>query len=166
MKVEKNPAIGNVVELFGPTVEFLTSPQDTESDFCVLKGTIPRNPSVPIHSHPDTGDFLIISGELKFLRQVDGIYDWIKANSGDHIHVPSNVSHAWRNLSGSTAIANILTTKKMGQFFQEVGRPYDNAVLPLPTHQELAHFATVSRKYGYWNATTEENEMVGINISF
>ena len=86
------------MELFGPTIEFLTS-QDIESDFCILRGAIPHNVYVPLHSHPDTEDFLIISGELKCLRQVDGINEWIKANSADYIHVPSNTHHAWRNLS-------------------------------------------------------------------
>jgi hypothetical protein len=38
--LEKNPMTGLVVELFGPTLEFLTSPEDKQSDFCVLKGTI------------------------------------------------------------------------------------------------------------------------------
>jgi hypothetical protein len=41
MSTEKNPTTGLVVELFGPTVEFLTSPEDQRNDFCVLKGTIP-----------------------------------------------------------------------------------------------------------------------------
>jgi hypothetical protein len=41
MSVEKNPTTGLVIELFGPTLEFLTSPEDEHNDFCVLKGTIP-----------------------------------------------------------------------------------------------------------------------------
>ena len=35
MSLEKNPTTGKVLELFGPTVEFLTSPQEAQSDFCV-----------------------------------------------------------------------------------------------------------------------------------
>ena len=84
----------------------------------------------------------------------------------DYIHVPCNARHAWRNVSGSTAIVYILTTKKMGQFFQEVGRLKNSAYLPPPTPQDLAHFAAVSRKYGYWNASPEENEMFSIHMSF
>jgi hypothetical protein len=41
MSLEKNPT-GLVLEFFGPTLEFLTSPEDEHNDFCVLKGTIPR----------------------------------------------------------------------------------------------------------------------------
>jgi hypothetical protein len=41
MSLEKNPTTGLVIELFGPTVEFLTSPEDECNDFCVLKGNDP-----------------------------------------------------------------------------------------------------------------------------
>jgi quercetin dioxygenase-like cupin family protein len=65
MSLVKNPSTGKVLELFGPTVEFLTSPQDAQNDFCVLRGTISPGAFVPLHSHPDTEDFLVISGELE-----------------------------------------------------------------------------------------------------
>jgi hypothetical protein len=45
---------GKVLELLGPTVEFLTSPEDPQNDFCVIRGTVPPGISVPLHSHADT----------------------------------------------------------------------------------------------------------------
>ena len=72
MSLEKNPTTGLVLEFFGPTVEFLTSPEDEQNDFCVLKGTIPPGVSVPLHSHPDTEDFLVISGSVEGLRHDAG----------------------------------------------------------------------------------------------
>ena len=90
MSLEKNPSTGKVLELLGPTVEFLTSPQDAQNDFCVLKGTIPPSVSVPLHSHADTEDFLVISVEVEGLRQDSEDYTWIGAKAGDYIHVPSN----------------------------------------------------------------------------
>jgi quercetin dioxygenase-like cupin family protein len=68
MSLEKNPTTRLIVEFFGPTVEFLTLPEDEHNDFCVLKGTIPPGVSVPLHSHPDTEDFFIISGSVDGLR--------------------------------------------------------------------------------------------------
>lgn len=55
MSLVKNPSTGKVLELFGPTVEFLTSPEDAQNDFCVLRGTIPPGVFVPLHSNPDRG---------------------------------------------------------------------------------------------------------------
>lgn len=119
MSLEKNPSTGKVLELFGPTVEFLTSPQNAQSDFCVLKGTIPPCVSVSLHSHADTEDFLVVSGELEGLRHDIKDYTWTRAKTGDYIHVPSNARHAWRNDSSTPTVVLIITTKKLGEFFQE-----------------------------------------------
>jgi quercetin dioxygenase-like cupin family protein len=165
MSLVKNPTTGKVLELFGPTVEFLTSPQDTKNDFSVLKGTAPPGVFVSLHSHPDTEDFIVISGELEGLRQDGEDYTWIGAKAGDFIHVPSNARHVWRNISGAPTVVLIITTKKMRQFFQEIGRPATGNHISV-TPEDLAHFEAISTNYGYWNASPEENALVGIHLSF
>jgi quercetin dioxygenase-like cupin family protein len=168
MSVEMNPTTGLRVDLLGPTVEFLTSPQEASIGFCVLRGVIPPSVSVPLHSHPDTEDFFVISGEVQALRQGTEGYEWIVLKAGDHLHVPSGERHGWRNVSSGPLVAFIITTTKLGQFFQEVGRPVADTPQPV-TAKDLAHFLahyeTVSAKYGYWNATPEENAAVGIRFS-
>jgi quercetin dioxygenase-like cupin family protein len=167
--LEKNPTTGLVVELFGPTLEFLTSPEDKQSDFCVLKGTIPPNVYVPLHSHHDTEDFLVMSGVVDCLRhdtqEEEEGYKWIEAKAGDYIHVPSGIKHAWRNVSSEPVVNLIITTKRLGQFFKETGRSLSDASKPV-TPKDLERFLDKSARYGYWNATPEENEAVGINLSF
>lgn len=165
MSTELNPTTGIRLEVFGPTIEFLTSPQEAHNDFCALRGVIPPGVFVPLHSHADTEDFLVISGDVQVLKQVSGGYGWITGKAGDYIHVPGDVPHAWRNGSSEPVIILIHTTLKMGRFFQEVGRPATGAPQPV-TPEDLAHFANVSAKYGYWNATPEENAAVGIHFSF
>jgi quercetin dioxygenase-like cupin family protein len=166
MSVEKNPTIGLVLELFGPTVEYLTSPEDKHNDFCVLKGRIPPGVSIPLHAHADTEDFLIISGSVEGLRHDAEGYKWITAKAGDYVHVPAGAQHAWRNLSGEPVVMLIITTKRLGRFFQEVGRPDDRREAQPMTPEDVARFAAVSARYGYWNATPEENAAVGIDLSF
>jgi quercetin dioxygenase-like cupin family protein len=153
------------LNFFGPTLEFLTLPEDAQNDFCVLKGTIPPGVVVPLHSHPDTEDFLIISGELESLNQIQQGYEWIRAKAGDYIHVPAGVRHAWRNVSREPVVSFIVTTKRLGHFFQETGRPLTGAPLPI-TPEEIARFTATSARYGHWTATPEENAMVGIHFSF
>ena len=165
MSLEKNPATGRVIELFGPTVEFLTSPADDRNDFCVLRGVIPPGVSIPLHSHPDTEDFILVSGSIEGLRHDAGGYEWIPANAGDFIHVPAGARHAWRNVSGEPVVNLIITTRRLGRFFQEAGRPAANTPQPI-TPEDIARFAEVSARYGYWNATPEENAAVGIDLHF
>jgi hypothetical protein len=63
-------------------------------------------------------------------------------------YVPSSIRQAWRNVSGTPAVALIMTIKKLGQFFLEVGRPVTGSPLPM-TSEDLEHFAAVSARYGY-----------------
>jgi hypothetical protein len=59
---------GTVLDLLGPTVEFITSPDGPE-DFCVLKGTIPPGVAAPLHSHEDPEAFFVLSGTQQALIQ-------------------------------------------------------------------------------------------------
>jgi len=165
MSTEINPTTGVHLYVFGPMVEFLTSPQEAYNDLCVIRGVIPPGVFVPLHSHADTEGFFIISGQAQALRQGTEGYKWIEGKVGDYIHVPSNARHAWRNVSSEPVVALLITTARLGRFFQEVGRPVTGAPQPV-TPQELEHFAAIAAKYGYWNATPEENAAVGIHFSF
>ena len=80
--------------------------------------------------------------------------------------MPGNARHAWRNVSGKPLLNLIITTKRLGRFFQRGGETRDGAPRPPPTSEELARFAAISAKYGYWNATPEENAAIGIQMTF
>ena len=67
-------------------------------------------------------------------------------------HVSSNARHAWRNVSGAPAVVLVITTKKLGQFFQEIGRPQTSTPLSV-TPEDLERFAAITARYGYWNAS-------------
>src|SRR5699024_2948808 len=126
---------------------------------------LPPGGVIPLHSHDDTEDFIVLSGEIEALKKDAHGYEWIKAKTGDYIHIPRNSQHAWRNVSSRHAVLHIIVTNKMGQFFQEIGKPASKPPQAV-TLDDLSHFAAVSAKYNYWNATPEENAAVGINFNF
>lgn len=170
MGFEKNPATGQVVGIpttsldvgfLGPTLEFLTLPEDEQNDFCLLKALMPSGAFVPFHSHPDTEDFIIISGETQGLRKNGEGYEWVVAKAGDYVHVPSGAPHAWRNVSSEPMISLVTMTKKLARFVQEIGRPVTGEPVP-PEYFE--RFAATAAKYGHWIATPEENAAIGIHL--
>jgi hypothetical protein len=86
--------------------------------------------------------------------------------AGDFRHVPQGVKHAWKNQSNEPAIAIIVTTPRLGRFFQEVGRPVAPDALPqAPSPADVQRFAEVAARYHHWLASPEENATVGINLS-
>jgi quercetin dioxygenase-like cupin family protein len=161
--LQRNGTTHEPLDHFGPRVEFLTSPEEAQDDFCVMKGVMPPGIAVPLHSHPDTETFFVISGEVLALRQGAEGYDAIVARTGDYVYVPAGTRHGWRDVSSEPMVALMVTTARLGRFFQETGRPVTGAPQP-PTPEDLARFAAVAARYGHWLATPEENAAVGIRL--
>jgi quercetin dioxygenase-like cupin family protein len=129
----------------GATIEFLTAVEDGAP--CVMRGTIPAGGVVPLHSHEDPETFIVQAGEAE--SYTDG--DWIRVGPGDVHAIPGHVKHAWRNRSGDPSVMYLLSTATMARFFREVAdRPEE--------------FLAISARYGYWNATLEENAAIGLTV--
>src|SRR5215813_7015459 len=97
----------------------------------VFRGVIPPGVSMPWHSHPDTEDFFILFGEGQLLRQASQAYEWIVGKAGNYFHVPRGTPHAWRNVSSEPLVALIITSARLGRFFQEIGRPVTDEHQPV-----------------------------------
>lgn len=154
---------GIALDVLGPTVEFLTSPAAAHDDFCVMRGVIPPGVVVPLHSHDATEVFFVLSGTKQVLTLDGGPARWVEVRAGDYVHVPQGTRHAHRNGSDEPLIELVITTARLGKWFEEVGTPDTGARRP-PTPEVLERFLAVSRKFGYWLGTPEENAAVGIRL--
>jgi quercetin dioxygenase-like cupin family protein len=160
-----NRGMYGVLDVLGPTVEFLTSPDETDAVYCVMIGTIPPGISVPLHSHADVESFFTLSGTVQALSQKADSFEWLDVKAGDFVQIPGNAKHAFRNTSNKPVVELITTTPKLGKFFQEIGKPVTPGIpLPPPTPADLRRFAQVAAKYNYWNGTPEENAAAGISF--
>jgi quercetin dioxygenase-like cupin family protein len=152
------------IDVLGPTLQFLTPPEDRDAP-CIMRGTIPPGVSVPLHSHGDTETFLMISGKVEGLVYSGENFNWIPINPGDVFHVPGGARHGWRNKGRDQAVMILITTSRLGRFLKEVGRPaVPGEPSPPPSPEEIQRFLKTSERYGYWNATPEENAKVGIVV--
>jgi quercetin dioxygenase-like cupin family protein len=151
----------HALDVFGPTVEFLTFADDDANQICVMRAFIPPGVTVPLHCHSDFEGFYIVSGSHQVLVPGAQGLQWCDAHAGDYVQVPGGELHAHRNVSTEPAIDLIVTTARMGRFFREVGRPLPAAP---PTLQELTHFTQLAADYGYRLGTPEENAAVGIEL--
>jgi uncharacterized RmlC-like cupin family protein len=162
LHAELEGVVGRRIDLFGPTVEFLSTPSATEA-FCALRGTIPPGAFVPLHSHADVEDFYVVSGEALALRQCARGYESALCGAGDHVRLPGGVRHGFRNVSSEPFVSLVVTTATLGSFFLEMGRPLEQASLP-PAPEDFVRRVSVAAKYGYWLASPEENAAVGIRL--
>lgn len=149
-----------ILDLFGPTAEFLTPP---DAPYCMMIGVIPPGVSIPLHSHADVESFYVLAGSVQVYSQRGDTFEWLEAETGQFVHVPGNAKHAFQNTSGEPVVQMITTTPKMARFFQEIGRPATAGMrLPPPEPGDLERFARIAAEYGYWNAAPEENAAIGL----
>jgi quercetin dioxygenase-like cupin family protein len=154
-----------LLEVFGPTIQFLTSPEEGKGKFCILIGVIPKDGFIPIHSHEDMECFFMLSGQQEVVVEEQGKFRWIVCNAGEFIQVDSGVKHGVLNRSTKPATSLIVTSAKLGRFFKEIGRPIaPGSEAEMPTADELQHLMEAAKRYGYWMATSAENAAVGIPL--
>jgi quercetin dioxygenase-like cupin family protein len=154
-----------VLDVFGPSIAFLVAPQSSDEAPCVMRGTIPSGVSVPLHSHAGIESFFIQSGKVEVFSDEGGKPHWITAGPGEFIEVPDNAKHAFRNASSDPVVQLIITTSKLGHFFQEIGRPLiaGKSISP-PSSDEIQRFVKIAGRHSYWLATPEENAGIGITL--
>lgn len=154
------------LSLMGPTIQVLT-PLTEDSGPCLMRGMIPPGVVIPIHAHPDPESFFILAGEVEGLAYPCSTPTWVTVASGELFHAPGQARHAWRNLAQEPAEMLVVTTAKMARFFREVGVPAQEVTAgEPPSPAVLKRFQEVSARYGYWNATPEENAEAGIELAF
>ena len=158
-----DPERVDAINLLGPTIQFLTSPQETSAP-CIMRGTIPPAVSIPLHSHADPETFIVTSGTVEGLVITGRDVKWVPVEPGQIFHVPPNAKHAWRNRGRVPAVMIVISTSKMGRFFQELGKPAAAGAPAAPSSPlEVERFLKTAENYGYWNATPEENAKVGLS---
>ncbi len=152
------------IDVLGPTIQFLTPLDEGDDAPCLMRGTIPPGVAVPLHSHADLETFLVVSGEVEALVETEVGFDWVQIQPGDVFHAPGGAKHAFRNQGHALVELMLVSTCRMGRFFQEIGRPVGSGI-PKPLSEEaIRDFLETAKRYGYWNAPPEENARLGIAL--
>jgi quercetin dioxygenase-like cupin family protein len=146
-----------ILDVLGPTVQFITGTTDDNAP-CIMRGTIPPGATAPLHSHPDPETFVAISGALEGFSTAGR---WVRIAPGETFHVPPGAKHALRNAGSEPCVAVVVTTARLGRFFQEIGRPLGAGP---PSAEIVDRFLETALRYGHWNGSPEQNAAIGIKL--
>ena len=151
--------MSKVLDVMGPRIQLVTDLTENK-DYSLMKAEVPPGVIVPVHSHDDRETFVVLTGELEAFTEDS----WKTIKAGETVDIPGHVKHAWRNSSNETVMLLVVSTVKMGEFFNEIGTPVDNVQPGPPTPEALQHFVEVAIAYGYWLGTPDDNASMGIKL--
>jgi quercetin dioxygenase-like cupin family protein len=147
----------------GTLFEFLTSPDETGSEICLIRGTMPAGAAVPLHSHGDAEIFYVLEGSVEVFQAKSGIQGWVRLGPGNVVSISGNTKHALRNGASGSATIMVVTTSKLYKFFLEVTKPLDpDKPAAPPTREEGQNLLKTAARYGYWMGSPEDNAAIGL----
>jgi quercetin dioxygenase-like cupin family protein len=151
---------GEILDLLGPRIQFLTALSDRDEDYCLISGVVPAGVVVPVHSHAERESFYVLEGEI------EGLWEdrWIALGPGDVFDVPVRLKHAWRNISDASASVLVTAPMRLGRFLRDLGRPIHTVKRGAPSPADLQRFAEIAQAYGCWLGSPADNEAVGISF--
>jgi quercetin dioxygenase-like cupin family protein len=147
----------------GTLFEFLASPDETGSEICLIRGTIPPGVAVPLHSHSDVEIFYVLEGSLEAFQFGNGTDGWVSFGPGDIVSISGHTKHALRNSSALPVTMVLVTTSKLYSFFQEVSKPVDrDRTATSQTAEEIQKLFETAARYRYWMGSPKENAAIGL----
>jgi hypothetical protein len=104
------------------------------------------------------------SGRAEGLSETSDGFRWIAMQRGDVFYVPGGAKHAFRNRTSEPASSMIITTERLGSFLRKVALPEHDPAVPALSPARVDHFLKTAEEYGYWIASPEENERLGLAL--
>jgi quercetin dioxygenase-like cupin family protein len=135
------------IDVLGPVVEDLTVLGAVDDEPCVMRGTIPPNVGVPMHSHL-TRDVPAAFRGARGPRRVARGLRTVAVGPGDVFHVPGNARHGLRHATRERVVMHLVSTARVGRFFHELGVPVRDGrtTASPPSDEAIARFLTVAER--------------------
>ena len=155
------------MDVVGGRVQFLASPQRIgEAGMGILCGTLQPGAFVPLHSHPDAENFVILEGEIELYQDTGEASGWTTISSGILAVVQGGVKHAWRNRSSVKTVALVFTGGSLFEGMYKIARPLlPTGEAPPLTPEVMESMLPIAQEYGFWSGTPAENAAIGLTFS-
>jgi quercetin dioxygenase-like cupin family protein len=152
-------------DVFGIQLQFLVTPQQTNEQVSVYRGTIPPGVFIPLHSHAESEIFYVLDGALEVFRGAGSATGWSSIAPGRVVAIPGDRKHALRNTSTRPTTVVLVTQNELYGFFRELAKSLSLGKPPAPpSPQEMQHLFAAAAKYHYWIGSPAENAEIGLYI--
>ena len=155
------------MDVVGGKVQFLASPEGIGNPgMGILCGTLEAGAFVPLHSHPDAENFIIMEGEIEVYQNTGQSPGWTTISPGMLVVVQGSVKHAWRNRSARKAVVLVFTGGSHFEGMSKMARSLlPSGEAPPLTPDVMQSLLPITREYGFWSGTPEENAAIGLTLA-
>ena len=155
------------MDVVGGRVQFLASPQRIgDPGMGIVCGTLDAGAFVPLHSHPDAENFVMMEGEMEVYQDTGQTSGWSTISRGVLVVIQGRTRHAWRNQSSQKAVVLVFTGGSLFEGMSKIARPLlPTGEAPPLTPDVMQSILPVTQQYGFWSGTPEENAAIGLTLA-
>ena len=130
----------------GTLLQFVSTPERNGGNLSVMRGGIPPQTIIPLHSHASPEVFYVLEGVMEVFQQDGDASGWQTATIGDVV-----------------TISILVGDGQLERFFNELAVPLGpGEAPPVPTPEAMQKFFEVAARYEYWIGSPQDNASIGI----
>ena len=158
-------AAPETLDVFGVSLQFLAELGTGDDDVSLMRGRLPPQIVVPLHSHADREVLYVLDGTLDISLGPVGQASWRTVERDDFVDVADGIPHALRNPGDVPVDILLVATRRIATLFHELGCSPAEVPAGPPSAARLAAFAQASQARGYWLGDGQDNAAIGLALA-
>jgi quercetin dioxygenase-like cupin family protein len=124
------PAGGEEIRIFDEEIVVKVSGTEGDGAYAVLVGSVAPGGGPPLHAHPSSETFYVLSGEFDFTeRGADGVSTY-RGGPGTTFHAPAGVPHRFENVSPTRSSMLFVVPVESVNYLRELAAAFPPGAQP------------------------------------
>lgn len=136
------PEGGELIRIFDEEIVVKVAGDQAAGAYAILTGSVAPGGGPPLHAHPGSETFYVLSGELLITQRDAGGVSTFRAGPGAVVHAPGGVPHRFENVSPTRSTMLIVAAPESVDFLREMG-----AAFPPGAQPDMEKVLAIHEKY-------------------
>jgi len=136
------PDEGEVIRIFDEEIVVKVTGPESANAYALITLTAAPGGGPPLHAHPGSETFYVLSGEFEFTQRDARGVSTIRGGPGTVVHAPSGAPHRFENVSPTRSTMAIIVSADSIDFLRDMG-----AALPPGARADMETVLSIHAKY-------------------
>jgi quercetin dioxygenase-like cupin family protein len=124
------PDDGEMIRIFDEEMVVYVSGAETGGAYTVLVGSVAPGGGPPLHAHPTSETFYVLSGEFEITQRDATGVSTFRAGPGTIVNAPGGAPHRFENVSPTRSTMLIVVPPESVDFLRELGAAFPPGAAP------------------------------------